>query len=174
MVFISIRSIFVVLNFLKKNNFKTLISERPFFMDLINEIEDEDVFLDIGAAYGVYSVYSMIKGANPVLFESDSIRLHKAAQNLELNDPQHKASFYPIALGSKDAPGMKKLDGFKSVFSRCNIVKIDVDGGELSLLKGGKSFIESLKPLIYVEAHSDELRSQVLTIFEQTQLYARS
>ena len=46
---------------------------------------------------------------------------------------------------------MKKLDQICSKFKNVNLIKIDVDGHELDVLKSGKKTIMKHKPFIYFE-----------------------
>lgn len=46
---------------------------------------------------------------------------------------------------------VKKLDSFKSVFGRVRYIKIDAEGGELSILKGGREVILGSMPIISFE-----------------------
>ena len=52
----------------------------------------------------------------------------------------------------------KKLDDFS--FDRIDILKIDVEGFELEVLKGSEKTIKRLKPKIILETHSRELRQK--------------
>tara|TARA_R110002020_G_scaffold11463_1_gene43112 strand:- start:1168 stop:2052 length:885 start_codon:yes stop_codon:yes gene_type:complete len=49
-----------------------------------------------------------------------------------------------------------KLDNFIDSYNKVDIIKIDVEGAEIKVLKGANKFIDKFKPIIYLEIHGDE------------------
>ena len=94
-------------------------------------------------------------------------------ENIKLNDAN--VSAYNLALGngeeiSGNSDGnmfcsggdiklkSEKLDSFS--FERVDLLKIDVEGFEMEVLKGAENTIRQFKPRIIIETHSKELRKK--------------
>ena len=58
----------------------------------------------------------------------------------------------PVSLVTLDELGIKK----------CNLIKVDVEGMELDVLKGDRSLIESTQPILYVENDRKDSRGDEL------------
>jgi FkbM family methyltransferase len=51
--------------------------------------------------------------------------------------------------------------------ARCNLIKVDVEGMETSVLAGAKRTIRELRPVLFVENNSQERSSAVLTMLDE-------
>jgi FkbM family methyltransferase len=139
-----------------------------------------DVFFDVGANVGVFSLPAALKGSQTYAFEllSENVaHLVEAAdwngvkENLKVNqiaigDSEGQVSFggfsawgqvlsYQNHLGSKIAPATT-LDIFiceKSV-ARVDVLKIDIEGSELRALKGADTLLRRDLPDIIIEANA--------------------
>ena len=60
----------------------------------------------------------------------------------------------------------KPLDELKSNFSNIGLVKIDVEGAELDVLRGAEEFIQSQKPGILIEIHPVVLKDRNQSVNE--------
>jgi len=47
-----------------------------------------------------------------------------------------------------------KLDNFVDDYEKVDIIKIDVEGAELEVLKGARQFFNKFKPIVFLEIHS--------------------
>ena len=157
-----------------------LEAELAVLSDLLKEIRSDDVFYDIGADAGLYTVLVATKVPSECLisFEPHPLRRESLQRNLKRNDVE--ATIRTEALGSKS--GSAKLsyalhtdetnemaetgsEGFSVEADRAdnlipeelpppNVMKIDVEGAELSVLKGfGNILNDSLCRVIYIEVH---------------------
>jgi len=144
-----------------------------------------DVFVDIGANIGFFTVIAARKGASVHAFEPDPMNYQRLLRNVKLNGfSRTQVKTYPCALGRESghallhrpltdnygmvsmvdglAPDglrvpMRRLDDVLQPFpSRC-VVKIDVEGAELQVLEGAKSFLDRMKAnsLWLVEVHNE-------------------
>jgi FkbM family methyltransferase len=59
---------------------------------------------------------------------------------------------------TKETIEIKMLDDYINKVSRCDFIKVDIEGAEYFLIKGGRKFIEKFKPVIYGEFNSFFLR----------------
>ncbi|PSP77582.1 hypothetical protein BRC88_13070 [Halobacteriales archaeon QS_4_69_225] len=157
-----------------------LEAELVVLNDLLKEIRSDDVFYDIGADAGLYTVLVATKVPHERLisFEPHPLRRESLQRNLKRNGVE--ATVRTEALGDKS--GNVKLsyalhtdetnemtemgsEGFSVKVNRAdnlipeelpppNVVKIDVEGAELSALKGfGNILNDSSCRIIYIEVH---------------------
>ena len=59
------------------------------------------------------------------------------------------------------------LDDFAAASGFPDMVKIDVEGGELEVLKGAETFLREIKPAIICALHSEENRRDVGAMLKQ-------
>lgn len=52
---------------------------------------------------------------------------------------------------NKETIEIKMLDDYINKVSRCDFIKVDIEGAEYFLIKGGRNFIKKFKPIIYGE-----------------------
>ena len=80
--------------------------------------------------------------------EKMKIREVHSSWNFLNNEKKHRVH---LGILKKTSLKMKKLDQICSRFKRVDLIKIDVDGHELDVLKSGKKTIMKYKPFIYFE-----------------------
>lgn len=143
-------------------------------------IEPGDQVLDIGCAFGSYTLTALSCGAsfvwawNPLQSEMDIF-----AQSLDLNGWTDKVELIQDGLYSKDGwliphEGSKKasfhdsevpesfyVNTLDSVYTSKNIdkkkriwMKMDVESAEVEVLKGSVNFIKEFSPIIVIECHA--------------------
>lgn len=83
------------------------IGERNIIEDLLNRLSDEDIFFDIGANVGTYTVFAATKTNNIYSFDPIQDNLMRLNENLSLNS--YQAKILPIALSNKDGIGVFNL-----------------------------------------------------------------
>lgn len=140
--------------------------------------EMSGVVLDIGANIGCISQAVHAAGYEVIGFEpqpaiydlfvknNPSVSCHLVALGSEPGfakmprvDYSRKGNFgglgvgYRSELGSITVP-MRTLDSYE--FLRTGLIKIDVEGHELEVLKGGYNTIMSLRPIMYIEDDRDD------------------
>lgn len=145
-------------------------------LDIFKKFTDANsVFLDIGANIGTITV-AMAKTVKKVYaFEPIPDNLALLNENVRLNNLTN-VEVHPVALGSKFGKVSMETDsgesgGFSirgegdielvtldSVHTAPTFMKIDVEGHELEVLKGGRKTIESHKPTIWFEVNLVETR----------------
>jgi FkbM family methyltransferase len=121
-------------------------------------------------------------------FEPDTINFIACSKNLELNPDIRNLILSKVALGDQDAMvkmvvseptnlggnrvgessinagdadvAMTTLDSFfsKRSLSRLDLVKIDTEGYELRILKGGFTTLSNLHPVLFIEVNDNNLR----------------
>ena len=138
--------------------------------------EKGQVVIDVGANYGDSAIWWSKKfGAKVIAFEplpdvysilEENIKLNSAdvvAHNLALSDGSIIKGSRPVdgtmlVAGGDIELKSARLDDFN--LERADILKIDVEGFEYSVLNGSRETIRRLKPRIILETHSKELRKK--------------
>lgn len=150
-------------------------------------VDSYDVFLDIGANIGTYSILFAGKGLTGFAFEPVRSNLEAFEKNVALNEMQDKIQIYPIALGSHkhtanftfdpvntgashltddhiDAEEIVnpefediEVDTLDNIMDELNIdpakkiiIKIDVEGMEIDVLRGATKFLKKYPNLLLV------------------------
>jgi hypothetical protein len=120
--------------------------------------------LDIGANDGWYGVYfaSLPNIKKVYAFEPGDDFGPGLEQNLSLNDPNllKKITYVKKMVGNRDDEQWCSIDGFVHDPPKPILFKIDVDGGEMDVLRGAAKTLASDGCLIVLETHSVELEQQ--------------
>ena len=93
--------------FLKDGNERLLLFIKTMFIlekdviQWINSFNNDDIFYDIGAREGIFSIYSAKKNVETFSFEPHFSNLETLQYNILLNDVANKITVVPNALGSK-------------------------------------------------------------------------
>ncbi len=144
-----------------------------------------DFVLDIGAQYGDYAIVcNRLYGAKVAAFEplKDNYvvmnrlarinRAHIETFNVALSDHDGFLSMYSDGgmLRSEEYSNRKERIRFTTLDSyefKPNLVKIDVEGFEMQVLKGSIKTIEAHHPKIIIETHSSSLEEEVCQFFSK-------
>jgi len=86
---------------------RTLLTKEPETIEWINGFNKTDIFWDIGANVGVYSLYAALRGLSVLAFEPSPSNYYILGRNIEINKMDESISAYCIALNN-----MTKLDSF--------------------------------------------------------------
>ncbi|MCB9817844.1 FkbM family methyltransferase [Candidatus Nomurabacteria bacterium] len=155
------------------------------------KISENNVIIDAGAYIGNHSLFfaTHCNASKVISFEPSSESYKSLQNNIELNDLDKKIQVYNFALGDKiDKAEIKvvdkdnkgatmvkmaskgdvkvvTLDGFLlKDLSKIDLIKVDVEGMEIPLLKGALKTIEKFTPLLYIEAFEQSRLNEVLKI----------
>ena len=155
-------------------------AEMRFLLDVLAAGE---VFLDIGAHAGVYSVLaSSVPGVRVVAVEPSSATFARLGENVSLNHIGDQVTALRLALGNRrgEARLSTGCDALNALvheedddsepvvlttvdslmadldIATVGLVKIDVEGGELDVLAGAERTIEASRPPIIVEVNDPE------------------
>ena len=150
------------------------------YIEILKDVADKDsIFIDVGAHVGRYTIrlakyYKKVIAIEP---NPESVKILK--KNIELNNLDN-VEVYEVALGEGVGEGVLYHHGGSSTFlpapsqkqfkvrftsldmliHNCVVgkivIKIDVEGLEVAVLKGARKVINMCKPIILIELH--ELR----------------
>lgn len=87
---------------------------------------------------------------------------------IPLLDPSVEQNFGALDLGHFEEGDAVPITTIDSLNLRgCNLIKVDVEGMEAKVLKGGEKTIKKFKPILYVENNRNETSEKTMkTIFE--------
>lgn len=138
-----------------------------------------DIVLDVGANLGAHTLFfaQAVGPTGAVLaFEPQRLTFQTLCANMALNsvvnalcywtaltdvpgimrvpllDPRRPSNFGALELGAHDAGdqiAVMRADSFD--LPRCRLIKVDVEGMELQVLRGATALIERHHPIVYVE-----------------------
>jgi FkbM family methyltransferase len=153
---------------------------------VIEEVQSGDVFYDIGANVGYYSLLaSYLVGDSGYVygFEPFPAVARYAIQHLQING-RGNARIQQIAIAAQDGTaafkvgvtdGMGKLDDSgeltvqtvkldtllqDSAYRPPTVMKIDVEGAEYDVLRGGEATLRRYHPLIFLATHNDPVHAR--------------
>jgi FkbM family methyltransferase len=158
---------------------------------LMSELNPADVFYDIGANIGLFTLIAAERCRNVVAFEpagdtfrmlSENIRLNNSPANVELmnaaaSDTDGVQDIYVLTNGKdawnsmavKPEEGQYRVDQIRTVnvdelvssekIPAPTIIKIDVEGWELHVLRGLKNTIAKHKPVMLIEFTASNLKA---------------
>lgn len=158
--------------------------ELPMLTDMKARLRAESTILDIGANIGNHTFYlAQVLGCQVIAFEANDELAHAMDITTTEAGLEEKVTVHAFAVGEK--PGfaafeqampenlggqslqkgtgrikVRTLDSF-GISVPISAIKIDVEGMELDVLKGGRKIIESNLPLLYVEAQTKESFIQI-------------
>lgn len=165
-------------------NFRNLRDLRHYLIEehqtneILKELGTDSVFYDIGSYHGYYAILAGIK-AEVYAFEMATKNFEILEENVSLN-PNKDIKIFEKAIWSsntilnastdqKSRSTIKKsanhkvesvkLDKFASNYNEPDIIKIDVEGAELEVLKGAKNILKREKPVIFIEIHPESLKN---------------
>lgn len=126
--------------------------------------------IDIGAAAGEYTLYFLTKTpARRVLaFEPDSAHHAELRTNLRLNGLDHDPRVALLAACVGSSPGAMPLDDFLPLSAPPCLVKMDVDGAELDILRSANSLLGQPDVRWLIETHSAELERECMALLHAT------
>lgn len=151
------------------------IYEQPLQKWLSSYVNPGDTCLDIGGADGYFALL-MAKLSGPqgqVHSFEPSEKIEHIQQNFALNQnvPLAPLTYYEAFVGAEEdvQAQMVSIDSLvaSSKIAAVNVVKIDVDGGEMDVLQGMACTLERFRPHLFIEIHSHELHERVVEVTKQ-------
>lgn len=127
--------------------------------------------IDIGANIGIYTLFFLAKTpASQVLsFEPSADAREKLRFNLQLNGFLDDARLVisDKFVGSEESADSCSLDSLAGRIAPPCLIKIDVDGPELTILEGAKALLGRPEMRLIVETHSQDLEDACLKLLKQ-------
>ena len=111
---------------------------------------------DVGAHVGYHSLMFARLSRQPVVaFEPDAAAALRLRENLALN--RFDIRLVPLAVGAADGDKTISLDRAAATHFVPDLVKIDIEGGEVDALAGAARLLQTRRPHLIVETHGLDL-----------------
>lgn len=145
----------------------------------ISNLRLPGIYLDVGANIGNHTVYFAANTActRVFSFEPEEYPRKLLREFIDLNDLSLTVDIVPLAVSER--PGEVSYftmtgapEGAKSgnacrlddiVAEPVALIKLDIEGGEASALRGASAILQRDKPAIFVEIHDDHQMSEVMS-----------
>lgn len=154
---------------------------------LMELMKPGDIFFDIGANIGIFSLLAASCGAKVIAFEPSKKVYKLLRKNIEINNYQN--SILTVSEAVSDRKGVthffetrsgnlgvgriinfnpndqkesyevtiNTLEYFVKKFGKPNVLKIDVEGAEYLILKGASNILKEMSSRILIEFHPKEI-----------------
>ena len=161
-------------------------------LDCMKAAPQEGLFVDCGANIGNHSVFmARFAGRDVVAFEPNPPVFHCLKQNVERNGVADRVRLHPCGLGARagwlecthqtvvnsgdtrfrettradSGIPVVRLDDVEAVrAAKVALLKIDVEGMEVELLRGAGAVLAEKRPDVFIETKIDEGRAEVRAI----------
>lgn len=152
-----------------------ITNEAPFVNYILENKNSIENFIDVGAYTGFYSVLvSKVSQAEVKCFEPnkknlETIKANKETNNVQFNTIQRVVWDSKTELDFNSDRGKSNVVQNRKAFSKqsvtldgfidddnIDLLKIDVEGAELKVIKGAESLIQKHRPVILLELHKSE------------------
>lgn len=169
-------------------SYNTFEQEEWDFRNQFWNILPGDVVLDIGASYGSYSLTACSAGATVYSFEPEKTVFDDLVQSVKLNDWSERC--FPENIGMWSSAGSVNMESYAPHWPKQTIsgaytmetidhvvesksiekidwIKIDVEGAEEHVVRGGMETIRRFKPKLLIECHvflDNDLKDKVRTL----------
>ncbi len=169
---------------------KMLRNSMQLIHNCTNDLKDL-VILDVGANFGYLSLVwakSICKSGSVISFEPNINVYNTLSKSINENKLQHIIKAENLAVGNENklielymndstsntinsnsnnsinTVKMVKVDSYvkENQLSKCDLIKIDVDGIEYDILKGCINTLKTIKPIFIVETNND---NKIVTFF---------
>lgn len=144
-------------------------TKEPLTLRLLNLLGSGDVFLDVGASIGIYTIPAAIRvGATGrvVAVEANARKTTKLARNVEINHLQGRINVECVLAGEvcSAESGERTLDSVlaSKKYPDPTIIKIDVDGPELQVLRGLQSTIQTSSRLRILQVEFSDSHGELI------------
>jgi hypothetical protein len=126
--------------------------------------------VDIGAANGEYTLYILMKTGMKrlIAFEPDLSFTDRLHRNMGLNGLKASPRFelHTKFLGPEERPDTIAADTLSEWITAPCLIKMDIEGGELAVLRASKNLLAVPGLRWLIEVHSKAIRQECISILE--------
>jgi FkbM family methyltransferase len=161
--------------------------ERAKCEAFVRELKPNDVFYDIGANSGYYSLVAATRCKCVIAFEPFSRNIARFRANMTLNKLRNvtlidcavsdRVGTMPFAEGKDTESGALSVSGPIQVSTTTldavslaapppDIIKMDIEGGEVCALRGAAITLQKCRPVIFLATHGETIHRQCLKFLE--------
>ncbi|WP_254279249.1 FkbM family methyltransferase [Haloarcula marina] len=130
----------------------------PTLMELLyDRLNSGDVFYNIGARWGVFSLLASECGVTPTgihSFEADEDSVELLRRNV---DPE--THIVHSFVGEGDDDGSVSVDAYSEEHVEPTLMKIDVEGAEGRVIRGSRRTLRDNSPELFIEMHPQKIEA---------------
>jgi len=176
--------------YVEKQDHRLPLSKSEFTgIEVLKELGSKDkVFVDVGAHVGKYAVRMAKYYGKVIAIEPNPEAVEVLKKNIELNNVSN-VEILNVACGDIEEERILHIRGGSSTFfgkyggkaevkvkvarldnlvKKADVVKIDVEGWELNVVRGAKKLIETCKPVFLIEHHEKAYEYKNNSVLEGT------
>lgn len=146
------------------------LDEREIAKAVADAAAKSSAALDVGSNDGWYSLYfaSRPNIEKVWAFEPDPTMAPRFESNFALNSPEFlkKVQVESKFVGDRDDDQFVRIDTILAGYDKPVLLKVDVDGGELDVLKGARQTLETKTCHLVIETHTVELERDCTAFLE--------
>lgn len=130
---------------------------------LLRLVQPNSSIVDVGSAFGSFTLPFLASGHPVYSFEVDPKAFHEMMNHIRLNQFRSElVNCYNIGLYDKETTGdyydmkrvkFRRLDDVLPDLTNVSFLKIDVEGAELEVMKGGAQLLQHNEPTLWIECH---------------------
>lgn len=170
---------------------RSAMGESDIFEYLTRHLESDDIFWDVGAAVGTYSVFTSELVDEVVAFEPEPGNLRRLRENCALNGQKNIQAMRFALSDDSGTTYLKRRDGIgngahsvsadgdleidlvrgEEISPAPDVIKIDVEGHEMHALRGLGGHLEDARTII-VEVHEGVDGKDVVAFLEDENGYS--
>lgn len=146
------------------------LQERELYKYFRRLAKDIHTGVDVGANEGIYTLFFLQKtnAKSVIAFEPTENGLTALNANIELNSRRNeqRLDIIPKFVGTTATDNWTKLDDYLQMIELPVLIKVDIEGGEVDLLRGSQKLIQGGARWI-IEVHSKELDMECRSILRE-------
>jgi len=127
----------------------TFPNERQSRNITLPSLRQGDLFVDVGASYGSWTLPAAAMHCDVMAFEPDEYSVAILNEHVKINKFEKRVQVVADFVGKKQTDS---IDRWK--FDRIKLIKIDTEGTEFDVLQGAKKTINRCRPNLLVELHT--------------------
>ena len=155
---------------------QTLFTKEPETIKWIDNMSSKEIFWDIGANVGLYSVYAGIKGMKVLAFEPSALNTFLISKNIEINNLKDNVSLFPVAISDKNEFGYlnmtsTELGGALNEFNKTDKASVGTGSYQADVIFKQGMFSYSIDELIqkyhfevpaYIKIDVDSIEDRII------------
>ena len=147
-------------------------------LEYIRSLRIGGVYIDVGSHIGNHAIYFSLfcKSQKVYAFEPLKAFFTIAHDSIQKNVPEGKCDLLNFGLSDvigseqylfqdiEEAIELETMDGVLDHVHNACVIRIDFEGFNTAVLRGGRNFIRRCKPLIFAKVHNDDKYKEVCDV----------
>ena len=127
----------------------TFPNERQSRNIVLPSLRQDDLFIDVGAAYGSWTLPAAAMHCKVMAFEPDSLSATILGEHIKINKFEKRVQVVRDSVSVKPTQSIDRWN-----LDKVRLIKIDTEGSEFDVLQSAKKTINKCRPNLLVELHT--------------------